>query len=77
MAELHKIDCEPQGNGIDALFDELRTRYDNGEISSVAVAIVHRDGTCDYLNSFCPSYTAIIGAIERMKYRIVMEAETD
>ena len=77
MAELHAIDCEPTGNGIEALLDEVRKRFDAGEISSLAVAMVNRDGTSDYLNSFCPSYTAIIGSIERMKYRIIMEAETD
>lgn len=77
MAELHKIEAQPPGDGIGRVIDELRRRNEAGELSSVAVAFVDRGGVADHMNSHCPSYSSIIGAIERMKWRIVREAEEE
>jgi hypothetical protein len=41
------------------------------KVSSVAIAVVHRDGSTSTCWSTPPHYAALIGAVERLKYRLV------
>jgi hypothetical protein len=41
------------------------------KVSSVAIAVVHRDGSMGTVWSHPPSYPALIGAVERLKYRLM------
>jgi len=69
---LHALDPEPAVSPdviehLTMLCDWVR----DDEVSSVAIAIVTRDGSMRTVWSKPPSYPALIGAVERLKYRLM------
>jgi hypothetical protein len=69
-AQLIGITCEPIGEGIADTLDDIRRLHDEGKISSVAVAVVYRDGTTSTANSFAPSMGTLIGAVTMLLHRL-------
>lgn len=74
-AQLRVINAEPpNADVIEKLEDALRFARD-GRISSVAIALVYRDGTSGQCWSAAPSLSCLIGAVERMKHGIIRFSE--
>jgi hypothetical protein len=74
-ARLHVLDAEPpNGDVIDRLEETLALARE-GRISSIAIALVYRDGTSGHCWSSAPSLSCLIGAAERMKHAIVRFSE--
>ena len=74
-ATLIPITCEPPGKGIAEVLDEMREMVNKGEISSLAIAYVFRDGGTGLAHSAMPSRATLIGAIERLKYKLLRDVE--
>lgn len=74
-AKLIPITCEPLGKGIAEVLDKMREMVDKGEISSLAIAYVFRDGCTGLAHSAMPSRSTLIGAIERLKYKLLKDGE--
>ncbi len=64
------LDAEPPGIGIIELLQELTAQAKAGELSSIAVAIVFRDGSADQRWSFAPSGAAQIGSAAMLVHRL-------
>jgi hypothetical protein len=75
MPELRVLDAEPPGQAVVKVLKEALTRARKGEISSVAVAMVERDGTADWEWSHVPNNSTLIGSIERMKADLIRDAD--
>ena len=69
-AELVEIPCEPVGEGIAETLADVSRLHAEGKISSIAVAVVYRDGTTSTANSFAPSMSTLIGAVARLQHRL-------
>lgn len=74
-AELIPIDYEPPGKHLAETLDEIREMVERGEISSIAVAYVFRDGSTGLAHSAMPSRSTLIGAVERLKFRLLMDGQ--
>jgi hypothetical protein len=72
-AKLATILCEPLGEGIIAVLDEIRDRAERGEISSVTVAYVTREGCAGHLNSKLHSVATMLGSLALAQGRLVKE----
>jgi hypothetical protein len=70
MPELAVI--EPEGVSPDLIetIEQLLEKAKAGEISSVAVAFVYRDGTIGRDWSTPPSFAALLGAVTRLAHRM-------
>lgn len=77
MAEVRVIDSEPIGEDVIARLKETLEEAEAGKISSVAIAIVYRDGFTDNLWSTAPSLSTLIGAVSRLEYRLNQRAAGD
>jgi hypothetical protein len=75
MPDLRVIDAEPPGQAVVKVLKDALARARKGEISSVAVALVERDGTADWNWSRVPNNSTLIGAIERMKADLIRDAD--
>ncbi|MDB5707868.1 MAG: hypothetical protein JWN66_4984 [Sphingomonas bacterium] len=67
--ELRVITAEPPGEGVIDLLEAALERAKKREISSIALALVDRDGCCESGWSFAPSQTILVGAISRLLHR--------
>lgn len=73
--ELREITAEAPASGAQELIDELQSQLDRGIISSVAVAIVYRTGETQAAFSDLRSTATMLGAVERLRHRLVMRLE--
>jgi hypothetical protein len=70
MAELHVLDAEPRGADVIEVLEEALRQARAGQLSSVAVAAVYRDGCTQQAWSSAPSVSLLIGAAARLVYRL-------
>jgi hypothetical protein len=76
MAELKAIDAEPAPSpDIIERLNEVCQQITDDKISSVAIAVVYRDGSTGKSWSTAPSLSLLIGAVERLKSALVREAD--
>lgn len=75
MPDLSVIDAEPLGGSIIAILEEALLKAQRGELSSAAVAFVHRDGVVGWNWSEAPNTSTLIGAIERMKADLIRHCD--
>jgi hypothetical protein len=70
-AELIPISCEPVGESIGELIADIQAAHSKGEVSSLAIAIVYRDGSTTQAFSTLPNTATMLGALERLKCKIL------
>lgn len=70
-AKLHVIDSAPPCEDTVRVLEEMLERAKVGDLSSVAVATVHRDGSVGSIWSEVHNLGCMAGAIARMQYRIL------
>jgi len=75
MADFEVITAEPPGKDVIDLLQETLAQAERDEISSVAVAVVYRDGNTSSGWSKVPSFSALIGAIARMQAKLIREVD--
>lgn len=68
---LKVIESEPIGEDVIAKLEEVLERARKGELSSVAVAVVYRDGCSGQSWSQCPSLPALIGSVAKLKHKLL------
>lgn len=73
VADLIPIQCEPVGEDIATRLNEVWEKHDEGLISSIAIAVVYRDGSTSTSNSNAPSIATLIGAVARLQARLIGE----
>lgn len=66
---------EPLGGNVIGTLDRALEMAEKGEVSSVAVAIVLRDGRCQALWSDAPSTGTLLGSISRLAHKINLEID--
>lgn len=69
--KLRCIDAEPIGADVVSKLEQALERAKAGELSSVAVTVVYRDGACGYSWSSAPSISCLVGAVTRMQHALV------
>lgn len=74
-AELRAIDAEPLGESIIPLLEQALEQARNGELSSVALAKVYRDGCGGHAYSHLPSAGLMVGTIARMQAIIMRDMD--
>jgi hypothetical protein len=75
MPDLRVIDAEPPGKAVVKVLKDALARARKGEISSVAIAVVERDGAANWQWSYAPNNSTLIGSIERMKADLIRDAD--
>lgn len=70
MPDLTVIDSEPDGRGIQATLKRVLAEAKAGNISAVAIAIVHRDGAVSQDWSELPSPATMIGCVSRLLHHL-------
>jgi len=74
-AKIIPLDAEPPSKGIGPVIEWLAEKHAKGELSSILVTVVYRDGCSGFQHSELLSFSAMVGAIERAKYAILKEAD--
>lgn len=75
-ADVHVLDAEPAVSpDVIERLSEICKQVTEDKVSSVAVAIVYRDGTTGRAWSTAPSMSLLIGATERLKAALVRAAD--
>ncbi len=71
MADLHVIDCLPAPDGdLIALLEDTLAKARAGEVSSVALAVVYRNGNTGDGWSTLPNMALQLGAVATLQYRL-------
>lgn len=65
------IEPEPVGASVVDTLREIADDAEQGNISSIAVAIVYRDGTVGTAWSEVPSMALLVGAASRLQWRLI------
>lgn len=65
---------EPDADVVERL-EEVLERARTGDISMVAIATVERGGDASWCFSYLSNTSAMLGAIERMKQRIIRKTD--
>lgn len=71
MAELVEIPCAPLGKSIEERLQELMDDCKAGKLSSLAFAVVYRDGSTGDGWSALHSRATMIGAVDILKARLL------
>jgi hypothetical protein len=71
MADLREITSEPPAENIVPLLEQIIKRAKAGELSSVAVAMVTREGATGQEWSRLPSVGAMIGSVATLQHRLI------
>lgn len=75
-AELIALDPEPVAADVIDTLERMLERARAGEISSVAIAAVYRDGATTSTWSAQPSFATLLGAVHHMAFRLSHLRET-
>ena len=75
VAELKFITAAPVGKGAAERLGTALGLAASGEVSSVAIAIVRRDGSPEWMWSDAPNTSTLLGSIERMKYAMMQSKD--
>lgn len=71
MNNLKVLDAEPVTASTVEKLEEVLELAKDGQLSSVAIACVYRDGSSDSFWSYAPSLSCLVGAIARMQHTIL------
>lgn len=77
MAELIVLDAERQGAGLEAMLEALLEQVRAGEISSIGVAYVYRDGRSGSKWSEAPNFATLLGAVTRLAHKLQLDKDAD
>jgi len=77
MTDLVPLDPEPLGVDVIKTLEAVLEMARDGRVSSVAIAVVYRDGTSDGSWSTAPSSIRLVGAIDRLGYRFNRSIDRD
>ena len=77
MADVHVLDAEPPGEDVVAKLEEALGKARAGEFSSVAMAVVYRDGSAGRSWSKPPSLSLLIGAVARLEAALIRTADCE
>lgn len=75
MADLVALDPEPVSQRLVQTIEEAVELASAGELSSVAIAYVLRDGSVGCMWSDLPSRAAMMGSIARLNHKLNLEAD--
>jgi hypothetical protein len=75
MAPLSVINAEPPAQDVIATLERALVLARAGDLSSVALAFVHRDGAVSAEWSALPSRPAMLGAISRLAHKTNLDAD--
>jgi hypothetical protein len=75
--ELHAIDAEPPGADVIEKLEEALATAREGKLSSVAIAVVYRDGKTGRSWSNAPSVPLLIGSIARLEAALIRKIDVD
>lgn len=67
------LDAEPPAVGAVAMLQEMLRRVKQGEISSLAIAAVLRDGSGEQDWTYAPSAAALIGSVAVLQHQLIKE----
>lgn len=70
MASLISIDAEPAGGDVVERIEEVLAMARAGELSSIAMALVYRDGSIGHCRSRAPSRGLMLGALSRCMHKL-------
>jgi hypothetical protein len=70
-AKLRTIEPEPLGEGIVKALEGALELARDGKLSSVAIALVYRDGCAGNVSSFMPSRAAMVGSLAMLQDKII------
>ena len=65
------IDAEPLGADVIATLESVLEQARAGQVSSVAVAVVYRDGSTGKTWSGAPSASTLVGAVARLQASLI------
>lgn len=57
--------------------EEVLERARAGDVSMVAIATVERDGSSQWCFSYLSNTSTMLGAVERMKHRIIRKTDEE
>lgn len=77
MVDLVAIDPEPAGTDVIATLERAMEKARAGELSSVAVAFVYRDGCTGHVWSLLPSFGTMIGSVARLLHKLNADMDGD
>lgn len=69
-AELRAIDPEPPAEGAEEMLEDMLERVRAGEVSSIAIVYVNRQGGSSWGWSKIPSFATLIGATHTMLHKM-------
>lgn len=72
---LHVLDAEPPSTTLVKVLEETLEMARKGELSSVALAYVYRDGHSGAAWSKVPSFSCLLGATMRLQHDLMRESE--
>lgn len=75
MPELRAIDAEPPGADVLAKLEQVTKIATETRLSSVALVIVHPDGTPQFFWSDAPSKGLLIGSVARLQAAMIRELD--
>jgi len=75
MTSLRVLDPEPPAANVIETLEDALVEARQGRLSSVAVAIVYRDGAAGGTWSELPSRVAMLGSIARLNHKINLDAD--
>jgi hypothetical protein len=70
MGQLEVIEAEPLGEDIVEKLEAVLSKAKKGELSSVAIAVVYRDGSTGGSWSKAPSSSLQIGSVTMLQWRL-------
>ena len=73
--KLEVIDAEPIGTKVIEVLELAMEMARTGQLSSISVVGIVRDGAPYWNYSDAPNTSALIGASERMKFEIISETD--
>ncbi len=71
MTDIRVIESEPIGDSIVERLEETLQAARDGRLSSVAIAVVYRDGTTGRSWSKIPSRSTLVGSVAMLQYELI------
>jgi len=75
MTDLTVIEPEPHSEAVVPALERALEMARAGDVSSVAIAIVLRDGTSDAIWSDAPNMVTLIGATARLSHKLHLDVD--
>jgi hypothetical protein len=75
VADLIAIEAEDQAADIIDTLERVLEKARAGELSSVAVALVYRNGSVGHRRSALPSFPVMVGALNRLIHKLNLDMD--